>query len=339
MKTIKLKGIKNFLTLLANYRRVASRYIIYVLLKAFFCIHKLAIRIGVHVLPVHYFSEIPNILELEKSINVWAKKSDLPGLSIDLDEQVNNLRTICLNYQNEYVGNKVFKEAILKMSMLEYGYIEAQALHSIIRYYKPRKVIEVGSGISTYCMLAALELNKREMGQSSELTCIEPYRSDKLKALIGIKLIPEIVQSIPFEVFTELQEGDMLFIDSTHTVKPAGDVNYLILEVLPRLHKGVIVQFHDIFLPYDYQPNILQSFFHWTETSLLRAFLIFNDRVKIIFCLTQLHFDRSNALKEVFPDYNPSSNVDGLQDPRHKPFKRSELLINLHYPCSIYIKM
>lgn len=339
MKTLMLKAIENLLTLLVNYRRLATKYIIYVLLKVFFCVHKLAIRIGVYVLPVHYFSEVPNILQLEKSRNLWAKKSDLPGVSVDLDEQVNNLRTICLNYQNEYVGNRVFKEAISKMSMLEYGYIEAQALHSIIRYYKPRKIIEVGSGISTHCMFAALELNKREIGQSSELTCIEPYRSDKLRTLIGIKLIPEIVQSIPFEVFTELQEGDMLFIDSSHTIKPGGDVNYLILEVLPRLHKGVIVQFHDIFLPYDYQPNVLQSIFHWTETSLLRAFLIFNDRVKIIFCLTQLHFDRSNALKEVFPEYNPSSNVDGLQDPRHKPFERSELLINLHYPSSIYIKM
>ncbi len=339
MKTPKLKGMGNFLTLLGQEKKLARKYTIYMLAKVFFRIHKLAIRIGVHVIPVHYFSEIPNILELEKIKNVWAKKSDLPGLSINLDEQVNNLRTICLNYRSEYVGNKVFKEAISKMAMLEYGYIEAQALHSVIRYYKPRKIIEIGSGISTYCMLAALDLNKRETGQNAELTCIEPYRSDRLKTLIGIKLIPEIVQSIPFEVFTELQAGDMLFIDSSHTVRPGGDVNYLILEVLPRLRKGVIVQFHDIFLPYDYQPNILQSFFHWTETSLLRAFLIFNERVKIIFCLTQLHFDRGGALKEVFPEYNPTSNVDGLQDPRHKPFERSELLINLHYPSSIYIKM
>ncbi len=317
-----------------------KRYILYLLERAFFFIHKLGTRAGVHVLPVHYFSEVPNILELQKNKGIWARKSDLPGILIDLEDQVNNLRTICLKYQNEYAGNKFFKEAISKMSVLEYGYIEAQALHCIVRYYKPKKIIEVGSGISTHCMLAASELNKRETGEGSQITCIEPYRSDKLKALVGIKLIPQMVQTLPFEVFTELEDGDMLFIDSSHTIKPGGDVNYLILEVLPRLRRGVIVQFHDIFFPYDYQPNILQTFFHWTETSLLRAFLIHNNTTKIIFCLTHLHFDRTDALKKVFPEYRPLPQVDGLNDPRYNPSKRSEFLhFNFHYPSSIYIRM
>lgn len=320
--------------------KVVKRHIMYVLQRAFFCIHKLGIRLGVHVLPVHYFSEVPNILELKESKNIWARKSDLPGLLVDLDEQVNNLRTICLNFQGEYAGNKAFKEAISRMSILEYGYIEAQALHSIIRYFKPRKIIEVGSGVSTYCMLAASELNRRETGRSSEITCIEPFRSNQLKSLSGIKTVPQKVQSLPPTVFTELEEGDMLFIDSSHTVKPGGDTNYLILEVLPRLCKGVIVQFHDIYLPYDYQANILQTFFHWTETSLLRAFLIFNRNARIIFCLSHLHYDRSDALKEVFPEYTPASNIDGLNDSRYKPFRMSERLhVNLHFPTSIYLSM
>jgi len=138
---------------------------------------------------------------------------------------------------------------------------------------------------------------------------------------------------VPFEVFKELGDKDLLFIDSSHTVKPGGDVNYLILEVLPRLEK-VIVHFHDIFLPYDYQRSILQTFFHWTETSLLRAFLIWNEKVRIIFCLSQLHYDY-RALKEVFPEYNPQLDKDGIRDEKYKPFENPKE----HFPSSIYIQI
>jgi len=132
-----------------------------------------------------------------------------------------------------------------------------------------------------------------------------------------------------------LQQGDLLFIDSSHTVKPGGDVNYLILEVLPRLRKGVIVHFHDIYLPFDYQRDVLQTFFHWAETSLLRAFLIFNDKARIIFCLSHLHYERRDALREVFLEYSPQGDVNGLRLEEYKPFK----LVPEHYPSSIYIYM
>ena len=304
------------------------------LMRVFLSIHKLGIRFGIYILPVHYYAAVPNILELEKTKDVWAKKSELPGISIDLNEQANNLRTICLPYRNEYAGNKVYRAY-----GPGYGYIEAQALHAVIRHYKPRRVIEVGSGASTYCTLSALEMNKNEMGLASEITCIEPYPSDRLKALAEkkaeIKLIPQKVQTVPFQVFSSLEEADILFIDSTHTVKPGSDVNYLILEVLPRLHKGVIVHFHDIYLPYDYRRSVLQTFYHWSETSLLRAFLIFNDKSKIIFCLSHLHYDFKNVLKEVFPEYDPQSDNNGLTDEKYKPFEN----ISKHFPASIYIQI
>lgn len=230
--------------------------------RAFFAMYKLCIRMGVHVLPVHYHSPIPDILELQNTKNVWANRSELPGVAIDLDRQTDNLRTICLPYQSEYMGNKTYWEGTVKEYGRGYGPIEAQALHAVIRYYQPSKIIEVGSGVSTYCMLAAVEKNKKETGHSSTITCIEPYPSDRLKELREIQLIPQQVQAVPFQVFTDLRKNDLLFIDSSHTVKPGGDVNYLILEVLPRLRSGVIVHFHDIFFPYDYQRNVLQTFFH-----------------------------------------------------------------------------
>jgi len=301
-------------------------------------IHKLAIRIGIHVLPVHYYSPVPNILELAKTKEIWAKKSQLPGITINLDDQVANLERICLPYQREYAGNRVYLEGVANHFGPGFGYIEAQALHAVIRHYKPRRIVEVGSGVSTHCMLAAAKMNEKETGESASITCIEPYPSKKLKELATLKqveLVSRQVQTVPLEVFTSLEYNDFLFIDSSHTVKPGGDVNFLILEVLPRLQTGVIVHFHDIYFPYDYQRSVLRTFFHWAETSLLRAFLIFNDRAKIIFCLSHLHYERQDALKGVFPEYSPQGDENGLQLEKYKPFDQ----IPEHFPSSIYIQM
>lgn len=298
-------------------------------------IHKLGIRFGIHVLPVHYYSPVPNILELQRTRDVWARKSELPGISVNLDEQAAKLRVICMPFQSEYAGNRFYKEAVLSHFGPGYGYIEAQALHGFVRHYKPKMIVEVGSGVSTYCMLKASEMNAKETGQNSKIVSIEPYPSSKLRTLPGIELITKPVQNVPFDAFTELGESDLLFIDSSHTVKTGSDVNYLILEVLPRLHKGVIVHFHDIFLPYDYQRDVFRAFFHWAETSLLRAFLIFNERAKILVCLSHLHYERKDVLRHVFPEYIPQADVDGLSSDKYSPFR----LIPEHFPASTYIQI
>ena len=302
-----------------------------VLFQVLFTIYKFCTRLGIHVLPVHHYSPVPNILELEETRNLWAKKSKMPGVSIDLDAQAYNLRAVCMPYQNEYAGNKAYKAAVSNQFGIGYGYIEAQALHGVIRHYKPSKIVEVGGGTSTYCTTVALKMNENETNQSSQIICIEPYPSVRLKTLPGIKLIPKKVQTVSFEVLTELGEGDILFIDSSHAVRPGSDVNYLILEVLPRLSKGTIVHFHDIQFPYDYQRNTLHTFFHAMETSLLHAFLLFNNKAKIIFCLSHLHYERRNILRKVFPEYDPQSDTQGLRDKKFNPRQ--------HFPSSIYFQI
>jgi hypothetical protein len=82
------------------------------------------------------------------------------------------------------------------------------------------------------------------------------------------------VEDIDVEFFSQLDSGDLLFIDSSHTVKIGGDVNYLFLEVLPRLKPGVIVHVHDIFLLFDYRRDwVTEEFRFWTEQYFLHAFL------------------------------------------------------------------
>lgn len=303
--------------------------------RALFRLYKLGARLGVHVLPVHYYSPIPDIIELARTKDVWAKKSGLSGIHIDLDEQIENLRQACLPYQDEYAGNVAYREAVSQRYGPGYGYIEAQALHAVVRHFKPSRIIEVGSGASTHCMLTALALNEQEGADQTAVTCIEPYPSDQLRSRKGIKLIEQKVQSVPMEVFAELSDGDLLFIDSSHTVKAGGDVNYLILEIMPQLQPGTIVHLHDIFLPYDYQRVVLKTFLHWSETSLLRAFLTHNNRTHIMFCLSHLHYDRPDQLKGIFPEYDPAPDMNGLIDDTARPFEATEQ----HFPSSIYIQI
>lgn len=298
-----------------------------------FQVFKLFSRIGLYVLPAHYYVPIANANRLEKTKETWAVKSSLPGVDSDPDEQASHLRDICLPFHKEYEGNSVYKTAVSEHFGPGYGYIEAQALHGFLRRFRPEKIIEVGSGVSTFCMMHALGMNGEEQSTLSQLTCIEPYPSEKLQQMDGIRLINKPVQQVPPETFTALKAGDFLFIDSTHTITPGGDVNYLILEILPRLQKGVLVHFHDIFLPYDYPRNVLSSYFQWMETSLLRAFLVNNSKARILFCLSQFHYARPDALKEVFPEYIPAPGNDGLEpDGALQPETG-------HYPASIYIEI
>ena len=299
-----------------------------------FRLYRLGSRFGVHVVPVHYYVGVPDVIELERTTGEWQRKSELPGIELDLDAQLDALRAACVPYQAEFAGNSTYLEAIARSYGPGYGYVEAQALHSVIRHYKPRRIIEVGSGVSTHCMLTALELNRRDGAEPAAMTCVEPYPSARLRQTSGIKLLEHRVQAVPVDVFRQLQAGDFLFIDSSHTVKPGSDVNYLFLEILPVLAPRVIVHIHDIYLPYDYQRNVLKTFLHWSETSLLRAYLTHNSRVSILFCLSLLHYERQGQLRDVFPEYDPAPDVNGLNIDTVRPFEQ----LRGHFPSSIYLE-
>jgi predicted O-methyltransferase YrrM len=218
-----------------------------------------------------------------------------------------------------------------------FGVLEAQALHAVLRSIKPSRMVEIGSGVSSFCAHTALTRNAAD-GRPGTLVCVEPHPSQELRSLAGIELIPRPMQAVDLGVFTALQPGDVLFVDSSHTVKAGSDVNRIVLEVLPRLKPGVIVHFHDIFLPFDYQPDLLHTFLHWNETSLVRAYLTGNRGAEVLFSMAMLHHARPEVLHEVFPGYAPQA-IDprtGLRDPRrYPPFEP----IGEHFPSSLYLRI
>ena len=106
---------------------------------------------------------------------------------------------------------------------------------------------------------------------------------------------------MPLDYFC-LEENDILFIDSTHVVRPGGDVLYEFLEILPTLRPGVLIHVHDIFTPRDYPDHwLIDKMLLWNEQYLLEAFLSFNDSFEVIAALYFLAHDHTEALCEAFP--------------------------------------
>lgn len=144
------------------------------------------------------------------------------------------------------------------------------------------------------------------------MICIEPYPRTQLKKIQGkcqIQIIPKLVQDVDIDFFKILDEGDILFIDSSHMVKVGSDVNFLYLDVLPNLRKGVVIHIHDIPFPYptpDPEQWIFGAHQFWTESALLQAFLAYNSAFKILLCSSYLHYKKPKELGSAFKIYDPA---------------------------------
>jgi hypothetical protein len=123
--------------------------------------------------------------------------------------------------------------------------LDAAAAYAMVRSLEPRRIVEVGSGHSTRFLARAVADGKL----ATRITAIDPQPRASLSGL-DIDWLPVPVQRVA--AFPPLGEGDILFIDSSHQLKPGSDVEFLLSAVLPLLPPGVRVHFHDIFLPDDY---------------------------------------------------------------------------------------
>jgi hypothetical protein len=257
-------------------------------------------RHGFHVTPVRFNQPIPDTRSLPETL--WSRPSKLLGIDMNETAQVDLLLgfsrfrdeyqrfpTVPTEEDNRfYLGNGLFDG------------VDALVAYCMVRHFQPRSVIEVGSGFSSLVLGDAAAKN----GYAGVI-CIEPSPREFLRrGFPGLQtLMEKNVQEIDLEFFSQLQSGDFLFIDSSHTVKIGGDVNYLFLEVLPRLNPGVLVHVHDIFLPFEYRRDwVLDEFRFWTEQYLLQAFLTFNSEFEVLLANYFLSDYHQEHLKTVFPD-------------------------------------
>jgi len=256
---------------------------------------------------VDFNSPVPDLKDLEWR-KVWDHRSELAGIDFRPDAQVAFLLKLGKEFGQEcnWSPNPSSDPYKFYTENYTFSFGCAAATHCILRHFKPRRLIEVGSGNSSLVISNALSLNTQE----SEYIIVDPYpRSMIENGLPALtRLVKERVELLDVNFFAQLGKDDVLFIDSGHVVRIGGDVNYLILDVLPRLAPGVIVHFHDIGLPYEY-PKVYatnpQFRVFWTEAYLLQAFLCFNSQFEILIAMNYLMSDRQEVFRTAFPLYDP----------------------------------
>lgn len=255
--------------------------------------------------PGHFYSPIPDLLDLNTRRRVIFDKSvtEIPGIELNVEDQLSLLNTF-----SDYYPQFPFQELktpdlrfYLNNSYFSYG--DSLALYGFIRHYKPRTVIEIGSGYSSAEML---DLNDLLFKNAIEFVFIEPYPA-RLHGLLRsvdkdrCEILDQPIQAVPLNLFTKLNDGDILFIDSSHISKTGSDVNHILFNILPSLKKGVVIHFHDILWPFEYPEIWVDEGRAWNETYLLRAFLQYNQAFKILLFNSFIETHHSEQLKRQFP--------------------------------------
>jgi predicted O-methyltransferase YrrM len=253
-----------------------------------------------------YYSPLPDLASLPPDI--WARRSELPSLGIDLEHAACFIEQDLAPYIEELdlPRERVEERGVFYLDNLNYERVDAELLYAMVRHAKPQRIIELGSGFSTLLIGQACERNRADGHQCTYVA----YDPDPRPAILGEhprgldRLERAPATQVSLEDFGQLGPSDLLFVDTTHTVKLGSDVNYLILEVLPRLRPGVLVHFHDIFLPYEY-PRVWfeESGYFWAEQYLLQAFLAFNREFRVLIPAQALARELPKRLSHVVPSF------------------------------------
>ncbi len=274
---------------------------------------------GVHITADYCYSPIPHLADLSEDI--WKKESAMVGVDLNEAKQLELLRLFGSQFGKEFDGFRREKKDIRQpyeyyLFNPFYGPVDAETLYGMIRHFKPRKMIEVGSGFSTYLSAQAIAENRRQGFPGTELIAIECNPNETLKKGVpGLtKLVQQRIEEVPLRDFEDLQENDILLIDSSHTLRTGGDVQYIFLEILPRLNKkGVLIHVHDIFFPGDYPREwVVEHQRFWAEQYLLQAFLMFNEQYEVLWCGNFMHRRHPTELSREFRSYKPDAPLDYL---------------------------
>ena len=270
---------------------------------------------GYFIRPIHYFEPLPDfsMITLEQVL----KRRNFKHINLDWKLQLDYVEKL-EKYTNEIqaIANKTDANIHFDFYNNAYRELDAAIYYALIREIKPSRVIEIGSGHSTFIANLAIKKNEQE-GNVGHLTCIEPYPPKFLvDQKLNIELIQTKLEDIDLNFFDKLQSGDMLFIDSTHTVKFNSDCVREILDILPQLPKGVFVHIHDIFFPYDYPCQwLIEDRRAWNEQYLVEAFLAYNPSFKVILANNWLTIDYPERVANIWKDVlkcKDTHNAGGL---------------------------
>lgn len=274
-------------------------------------------RKGLHILPVHYYSPIPNTQELPDG--VWQQKRLPLGFDLNEESAFDLLERFNEMYAREYntfpsVSDGGAPKFYLNNKAYSSG--DAEILYAMVRDLKPRKIVEIGSGYSTLLICQAIRENQREaLDYRCEFIAIEPYPPSILSPLpIEVtRLESKPLHQVNSDLFSSLGANDLLFIDSTHVARIGSDVVHEYLFLLPNLAVGVVIHIHDIFIPAEY-PRVWidEARYFWNEQYLVEAFLSYNSAFQVIMPTHNLwlkypeRFHRNIPARDSIP-FHPSS--------------------------------
>jgi predicted O-methyltransferase YrrM len=204
------------------------------------------------------------------------------------------LLTTALQYQQHFTGIPMNQVTDNKVASWKNGFfpgLDIVMLYTLLTQLKPKRYVEIGSGTSTKIAAKA----KAEQQLSFSITCIDPYPRKEISAVADEWLnVP--LQQAPLSLFENLEANDVLFFDGSHLLHANSDVQWFFMEVLPRLKKGVVVQVHDVYLPYDYPQNMCDRFY--AEQYMLATMLLSNpDRYDII--APNFYMSEDDELKQI----------------------------------------
>lgn len=270
-------------------------------------------RAGLQSVRADYYSPLVDLAALPPSI--FSRPAPMPGLELDLDRQLAFVRRELMPFVAELNVPVDAPEGPFGLFLDNpwYGPLDAELLYAMVRWSVPQRVLELGSGFSTLFIERALADAGRPGGPAGHIV-VDPYPSPLLiHAPRPLDVRSISAAELPAREFDELAAGDILFVDTSHVVRPGGEVVRLVLELLATLQPGVIVHFHDIFRPYEY-PRIFYERFdvHWQEQYLLQAFLAFNPNFEVLCANHALWRQRRQAAAELFPGLREGMQPGGF---------------------------
>jgi hypothetical protein len=263
-----------------------------------------------YVAPGHFYSPIVSVDEYlrDEAKNVAGPQSALLGIELNTEVQLEILKELSRVWEPDLFKSKPEPGHRYYLPNPSFGASDAFFVQAMICHFRPKRLIEVGSGFSS---CAILDANERYCQNQIEITFIEPF-PELLHSLVEApdlarqSLLPSRLQDISFETFSALEAGDILFIDSTHVSKTNSDVNYLFFEILPRLQAGVVVHIHDIFHAFEYPRDWILEGRSWNEAYVLRAFLQYNQAFEILLFNNYLQTIHADIYREFLPGLDMS---------------------------------
>lgn len=264
---------------------------------------KILFNVGVFPIRDHYHEPQFDMRNMKRT---FPQLRNLPGINWNINKQLEILNELTFSHELKDIPTEKADELQFYLGNGAFESGDAEFWYQLIRLKKPTKIFEVGSGYSTLLAIDAIRKNEEENTKyKCKHVCIEPYENFWLEKT-GVLLHRKKVENVEIPAFSELVENDILFIDSSHIIRPEGDLLFEYLELLPSLNKGVIVHLHDIFSPRNYPNEWLTSeVLFWYEQYLLEAFLSCNNTWEIFASLNHLHHSHYEQLKSACPFLTP----------------------------------